>query len=123
VEATPTCRKKHGISAARADDKLARQFFAYEMLAERRNQQDSMLWQAHAWALTAQAFLVTIALGGGGVSVLSRALASGLDLVVAYVNATLWRSIGASPRTGIADRQKLMQRLSKRRYSSSLTAS
>ena len=51
-----------------ADSRLTRQLFAYEMLAERRNQQDSMLWQAPALALTAQAFLLTIALGGNAVS-------------------------------------------------------
>jgi hypothetical protein len=61
-----------------ADSRLTRQLFAYEMLAERRNQQDFMLWQAPALALTAQAFLLTIALGGNAVSVFAQALAAGL---------------------------------------------
>ena len=85
----PSCRRQHVVmifgqrrqaAAARrhpdslADSRLTRQLFAYEMLAERRNQQDSMLWQAPALALTAQAFLLTIALGGNAVSVFARAL-------------------------------------------------
>ena len=72
-----------------ADSRLTRQLFAYEMLAERRNQQDSMLWQAPALALTAQAFLLTIALGGSAVSVFARALAAGLGLVVACMSMQL----------------------------------
>jgi hypothetical protein len=72
-----------------ADGKLARQLFAYEMLAARRNQQDSMLWQAPALALTAQAFLLTIALGGNAASVFARALAAGLGLVVACMSMQL----------------------------------
>lgn len=72
-----------------ADSRLTRQLFAYEMLAERRNQQDSMLWQAPALALTAQAFLLTIALGGNAVSVFARALAAGLGLVVACMSMQL----------------------------------
>lgn len=51
-------------SGGAVDGKLSKQLFAYEMLAARRNQQDSILWQAPALALTAQAFLLTIALAG-----------------------------------------------------------
>lgn len=72
-----------------ADGTLARQLFAYEMLAVRRNQQDSMLWQTPALALTAQAFLLTIALGGNAISVIARALAAGLGLVVACMSMQL----------------------------------
>jgi hypothetical protein len=71
------------------DGKLSQQLFAYEMLAARRNQQDSMLWQAPALALTAQAFLLTIALGGNTVSIFARALAAGLGLVVACMSMQL----------------------------------
>ena len=100
----PSCRRQHVVmifgqrrqaAAARrhpdslADSRLTRQLFAYEMLAERRNQQDSMLWQAPALALTAQAFLLTIALGGNAVSVFARALAAGLGLVVACMSMQL----------------------------------
>ena len=74
---------------ASANDKLARQLFAYEMLATRRNQQDSMLWQVPALALTAQAFLLTIALGGDAIPAFSRALAAGLGLVVACMTMQL----------------------------------
>jgi hypothetical protein len=59
------------------------------MLAARRNQQDSMFWQAPALALTAQAFLLTIALGGNVASVFARALAAGLGLVVACMSMQL----------------------------------
>ena len=72
-----------------ADGRLTRQLFAYEMLAVRRNQQDSMLWQTPALALTAQAFLLTIALGGNAISVFARALAAGLGLVVACMSMQL----------------------------------
>ena len=47
-----------------------------------------MLWQAPALALTAQAFLLTIALGGNAASFL-RALAAGLGLVVACMSMQL----------------------------------
>jgi hypothetical protein len=59
------------------------------MVAVRRNQQDAMLWQTPALALTAQAFLLTIALGGNGISVFARALAAGLGLVVAVISMQL----------------------------------
>lgn len=82
-----TAARRHSDDAA--DGKLARQLFSYEMLAARRNQQDSMLWQAPALALTAQAFLLTIALGGNAASVFARALAAGLGLVVACMSMQL----------------------------------
>jgi hypothetical protein len=82
-----TAARRHSDGAA--DSKLARQLFAYEMLAARRNQQDSMLWQTPALALTAQAFLLTIALGGNAASVFARALAAGLGLVVAFMSMQL----------------------------------
>jgi hypothetical protein len=53
------------------------------MLAVRRNQQDTMLWQTPALALTAQAFLPTIALGGNAISVLCVRWRQGWALVVA----------------------------------------
>jgi hypothetical protein len=71
------------------DGRLTRQLFAYEMLAVRRNQLDSMPWQAPALALTAQAFLLTIALSGNSISVFPRELASGLGLVVASMSMQL----------------------------------
>jgi hypothetical protein len=82
-----TAARRHSDGVAR--DKLTQQLFAYEMLTARRNQQDSMLWQAPALALTAQAFLLTIALGGNAVSVFARALAAGLGLVVACMSMQL----------------------------------
>jgi len=48
-----------------------------------------MLWQAPALALTAQAFLLTIALGGNAISVSARALAAALGLVVACMSMQL----------------------------------
>ena len=50
-------RQRQRMAAARrhpdssADGRQTRQLFAYEMLAVRRNKQDSMLWQAPALAL------------------------------------------------------------------------
>jgi hypothetical protein len=83
----PAAAPRHPDSPA--DGRLTRQLFAYEMLAVRRNQQDSMLWQSPALALTAQAFLLTIALGGNSISVFPRALAAGLGLVVACMSMQL----------------------------------
>jgi hypothetical protein len=43
-------------------EKKAKEIFTYEMLLQREMEQDAMLWETPTIALTAQAFLLTIAL-------------------------------------------------------------
>lgn len=54
----------------------------YQAVAARRLQWDALLWQVPVLSLTAQAFLFTIALGGGS-SRFARSVASVLSLVAA----------------------------------------
>lgn len=59
--------------------------FAYEMLLLRQQTQANLLWQTPALALTAQAFLLTIALVAD-FSATGRVLAAGLGVVVAVIS-------------------------------------
>jgi hypothetical protein len=59
----------------------------YQLLAERRQNYDNMLWQTPVISLTAQAFLFTIALGGGERS--SRILAGMLSFFAAVAASQL----------------------------------
>ena len=54
----------------------------YETMSNRRTTYDIMMWQAPILSLTAQAFLFTIALGGGS-SRLARLMAAALALISA----------------------------------------
>jgi hypothetical protein len=65
-----------------------RDLFAYEMIALRNLDQDQMLWQTPTLALTAQAFLLTIALGADS-SVLARYASASLGVVVAVISMQL----------------------------------
>ncbi|GAA1745503.1 hypothetical protein [Nostocoides vanveenii] len=57
----------------------------YSALAARRSQFDNLLWQAPVLSLTAQAFLMTTALGGG-VTRYARTVACVLSIVVALLS-------------------------------------
>lgn len=69
-------------------EKHAKEIFTYEMLLYRELEQDAMLWQTPTIALTAQAFLLTIALNPTS-SVFATFLAAGLGLVVALLSMQL----------------------------------
>lgn len=56
----------------------------YEVIAERRTAFDTLMWQVPAIALTAQAFLLTIAFGDGS-SQIARIVSGVLSIVVAAV--------------------------------------
>ena len=58
------------------------------MVASRRAQWDSLLWQVPVLSLTAQAFLFTISLGSG-TSPTARILASSLSIIVTLLCTTL----------------------------------
>ena len=60
----------------------------YQVVAARRMQWDALLWQVPALSLTAQAFLLSIALGSDS-SRLSRILTSGLGIVAAFLSLHL----------------------------------
>jgi hypothetical protein len=60
----------------------------YQVVAARRMQWDALLWQVRALSLTAQAFLLTIALGPDS-SRLSRLLTSSLGVVTAFLSLHL----------------------------------
>jgi hypothetical protein len=64
------------------------QLAAYEMILLRQLDQDQMQWQTPGLALTAQAFLLTIAIGAG-TSQFARLMASGLGVVVAGLSMQL----------------------------------
>ena len=66
----------------------ARDLFTYEMLMSRELEQDSMLWQTPTIALTAQAFLLTIALNPAS-STFSRYLTGFLGILVAAMSMQL----------------------------------
>lgn len=61
----------------------------YQAVAARRIQADVQLWQVPALSLTAQAFLLTIALGSD-MSRVSRLLAAGLGVVAAFLSLHLF---------------------------------
>ena len=60
----------------------------YEILASRRQSYDEMMWQAPVLSLTAQAFLLTIALGPGSTT-RARLIASFLAAVAAIASVIL----------------------------------
>jgi hypothetical protein len=60
----------------------------YSVVAARRLQWDNLLWQVPVLSLTAQAFLFTIALGGGS-SRLARCIAALLSVIAATVSMIL----------------------------------
>lgn len=60
----------------------------YAALASRRTQFDNLLWQAPVLSLTAQAFLMTIALGGD-VSRYARTVGCVLSIVVAFLSVQI----------------------------------
>lgn len=66
----------------------AEDLFIYEMLTMRDVEKDALLWQAPSLALTAQAFLLTIALNADS-SELSVLLSAGLGMVVAGISMQL----------------------------------
>lgn len=73
---------------SRWGEKNAKARFTYEMLLQRELEQDAMLWQTPTIALTAQAFLLTIALNPA-VSTLATYLSAGLGLLVALLSMQL----------------------------------
>jgi hypothetical protein len=60
----------------------------YQVVAARRQQWDNLVWQVSALSLTAQAFLLTIALGGPS-SQPARLFASFFSVVVSFLCITL----------------------------------
>jgi hypothetical protein len=60
----------------------------YQVVASRRIQWDQLLWQVPVLSLTAQAFLFTIALGGGS-SQTARVIAAILSLVMTVLSIHL----------------------------------
>jgi hypothetical protein len=66
----------------------AKDLFTYEMLLLREMEQDAMLWQTPTIALTAQAFLLTIALNPGS-PFFATCLASALGMLVAVLSMQL----------------------------------
>jgi hypothetical protein len=60
----------------------------WQSLADRRVAYDTMMWQTPALALTAQAFLLTLALGGQ-ISGLGRAISAGLAAALAITTVQL----------------------------------
>ncbi|WP_199424439.1 DUF4916 domain-containing protein [Actinotalea solisilvae] len=77
---------------------------AYEALAARQVSHNELMWQTPALAMTAMAFLLTIALGDG--EHWQRGLASALSAAVALISAQLMskHSVGA-----IADAEALLE--------------
>jgi hypothetical protein len=63
----------------------------YEAVAARRLQWDALLWQVPALSMTAQAFLMTIALGPG-TSQTARIITAFLSLVAAFATLQLFAS-------------------------------
>lgn len=66
----------------------SKDLFTYEMLLQRELEQDAMLWQTPTIALTAQAFLLAVALNPTS-SPLATFLSAGLGLVVALMSMQL----------------------------------
>jgi hypothetical protein len=74
----------HGVPGRPTDHELA----VYEVIAFRRMQYEAMMWQVPALSLTAQAFLLTIALGPDS-KPMSRVVTGLLSAVVALVSVQL----------------------------------
>lgn len=82
---------KHFLSGNLASpwaEEHAKDVFTYEMLLYRELEQDAMLWQTPTIALTAQAFLLTIALNPTSPA-FATYLSAGLGLVVALLSMQL----------------------------------
>lgn len=62
----------------------AKDLFNYEMLIQREMEQDAMLWETPTLALTAQAFLLTIALNKDSTAV-AVYISAGLGVLVAFL--------------------------------------
>lgn len=69
-------------------DSISRDVFAYEMILIRHMEQDSMLWQTPALAITGQAFLLTLAFDGG-IHGGGRAAAALLGVFIAVMSMQL----------------------------------
>ncbi|MBT2552794.1 hypothetical protein [Arthrobacter sp. ISL-5] len=69
-------------------ERHAKELFTYEMVLQRELEQDAMLWQTPTIALTAQAFLLTIALNPSSPA-FATYLAAALGLVVALLSMQL----------------------------------
>lgn len=74
--------------SARWAGQNAKDLFTYEMLLQRELEQDAMLWQTPTIALTAQAFLLTIALNPAS-SPFATYLAAALGLLIALLSMQL----------------------------------
>jgi hypothetical protein len=69
-------------------DDNAREIFTYEVLLQRELEQDAMLWQTPTIALTAQAFLLTIALNADS-GAFATYLSASLGILVATMSMQL----------------------------------
>lgn len=82
-------RRRRGSSAAGAwVEENAKDIFTYEMLIQREMEQEAMLWETPTLALTAQAFLLTIALNKDATPA-AVYISAGLGLVVAILSMQL----------------------------------
>lgn len=77
-------RGAEGPSAEGPDSERGRDALVYELLMLRQLEQNAMVWQTPALSLAAEAFLLTIALGGES-SRFARLLSSALSVVVAVL--------------------------------------
>jgi hypothetical protein len=75
---------------------------AYQLSMQRLVEADSKLWQVPGLSLTAQAFLLTIALGGQSYDSQERLAAAGLGLVVALASVQLMRRHAFHSRCDVA---------------------
>jgi hypothetical protein len=71
-----------------ASDPSDREMLLYEIVAFRRMQYDAMMWQVPALSLTAQAFLLTIALGSDSRTA-ARVISGCLSAVIALISVQL----------------------------------
>ncbi len=69
-------------------DRSEPDLLAYEIVSFRRMQYDGMMWQVPALSLTAQAFLLTIALGPDGTTA-ARVITGLLSAVIALISVQL----------------------------------
>lgn len=90
-------RGAEGPSAEGSNSEGGRDALVYELLMLRQLEQNAMVWQTPALALTAEAFLLTIALGGES-SRFARLLSSALSVVVAVLAMQLMAKHRLWPR-------------------------
>lgn len=69
-------------------EERAQNLFTYEMLMQREMEQDAMLWETPTLALTAQAFLLTIALNNESAPA-AVYVSAGLGVLVAFLSMQL----------------------------------